>query len=174
MDQSSQGVVPNTDGAEEEVEEESAEQHHPAPPLKVKGNKRRMKIHSLVHNDQVVFEKEEINLIATNFYKDLFGPPSGTHTNMDNFVMDRLNEDDRVKLTSPLSLEELKKVVFYLKHNSAPVPYGLPTEFFQDIWDLIKKEMFDMCINFWKGIPDIKRLNYGMLILLPKMIMQKK
>jgi hypothetical protein len=154
MDQSSQGVVPNTDGAEEEVEEESAEQHHPidhpAPPLKVKGNKRRMKIHSLVHNDQVVFEKEEINLIATNFYKYLFGPPSGTHTNMDNFVMDRLNEDDRVKLTSPLSLEELKKVVFYLKHNSALVPYGLPTEFFQDIWDLIKKKCLTCVSTFGK------------------------
>jgi hypothetical protein len=29
-------------------------------------------------------------------------------------------------------LEEIKEVVFSLKHNSAPGPDGFPSEFFQD------------------------------------------
>jgi hypothetical protein len=56
---------------------------------------------------------------------------------MSNLHMNKLNDEDRALLTGPFTIEEIKKVVFGLKHNSAPGPDGFPAEFFQDFWDLI-------------------------------------
>jgi hypothetical protein len=43
--------------------------------------------------------------------------------------MDELGEEDRALLTRPFSLEEIKDVVFSLKHNTTPGPDGMPSEF---------------------------------------------
>jgi hypothetical protein len=59
-------------------------------------------------------------------------------------------------------------VVFDLKHNSAPGPDGLPAELFQDFWELIKLDLWDLFKDFSNGTLDIARLNYGVVILLPK------
>ena len=36
------------------------------------------------------------------------------------------------------TINEIKQVVFEMKHNSAPGPDGFPAEFFQNFWDLIQ------------------------------------
>jgi hypothetical protein len=87
---------------------------------------------------------------------------------MNDMNMRRLNEDDRNYLTAPFSLDEIYKVVSDLKHNSAPGPDGLPAEFFHNFWDIIKKDIWYLCDDFCKVNLDIKRLNYGVITLIPK------
>lgn len=79
--------------------------------------------------------------MATTFYKELFGHSAISHISMRNLDMDRLNEGDRVALIDPFSIQEIKKVVFSLKHNSVfPLntmvaliaPFSVPAKFFQD------------------------------------------
>lgn len=65
--------------------------------------------------------------------------------------MTQLREEDRLLLTSPFSLEEVKEVVSSLKHNSAPGPDGLSAEFFQTFWDTIKKDVFALLLIFTRG-----------------------
>jgi hypothetical protein len=106
--------------------------------------------------------------VATEIYKELFGPSTLSSINMSNFHMNRLNDDDRALLTAPFSIEEIKFVVFSLKHNSAPGPDGIPAEFFQDFWDLIHIDLWNLFKDFYDGVLDIKRLNFGLVTLLPK------
>jgi hypothetical protein len=94
--------------------------------LKANGNKRRLKIHALYDNGRLVENEEEINKLATDYYKNLFGPSIISTIHMNNMNMRKLNEDDRELLTAPFSYEEIFKVVSDLKHNSAPGPDGLP------------------------------------------------
>jgi hypothetical protein len=115
-----------------------------------------------------VDNEDDINKLATDYYKNLFGPSNITTINMNGMNMRRLNEDDRNYLTAPFSFDEIYKVVSDLKHNSAPGPDGLPAEFFQDFWDIIKKDIWSLCDDFCKGNLDIKRLNYGVITLIPK------
>jgi hypothetical protein len=105
--------------------------------LMVKGRKRRVKILSLLNEGVIVDDVKEINQVATSFYRELFGPSSSSNINMKNLPMKQLSDEDQSLLTAPFSVEEIKKVVFDLKHNSAPCPDGLPAEFFQDFWELI-------------------------------------
>jgi hypothetical protein len=91
---------------------------------------RRLKILSLAHDNRSVQGESEINQLATYFYKNLFGPSLESSILLANFYMNELGEEDRALLTRLSSLEEIKNVVFSLKHNSAPDPDGIPSQLF--------------------------------------------
>jgi hypothetical protein len=126
--------------------------------LIAKGKKRRVKILSLVHEENIVSTDDDINKVATDFYKDLFGPSPVSSINMSNFHMNMLSEEDRILLTAPFTIEEIKLVVFSLKHNSAPGPDGIPAEFFQDFWELIHIELWNLFKDFYDGCLTLKDL----------------
>lgn len=79
-----------------------------------------------------------------------------------------LNELEQEELIKPFGLNEVKEVVMDLKTNSAPGPNGFSSIFFKKFWDTIKGDMMDMFQDFWAGLLDIKRLNYGVITLVPK------
>jgi hypothetical protein len=122
-----------------------------------------------LHQDGVsVNDSEGINKIASSYYKDLFGPSVLSSINISNLNMNQLSENDRSFLTAPFSINEIKKVIFEMKHNSAPGPDGFPTEFFQIFWDLIQMDILNLFKDFYVGNLKIERLNYGMVTLLLK------
>jgi hypothetical protein len=135
--------------------------------LLAKHKKRKLKIVTLSHGDIVAHDDHGINQLATSFYKDLFGPSQGSNISLANLDMKQLEEGDRNLLTSPFSLEEIKDVVFALKHNSAPGP-DFPSEFFQEFWDVIKSDLFNLFKAFHDGSLNIERLNFGIVTLIPK------
>lgn len=75
--------------------------------------------------------------------------------------MDHLSEQDRHNLTTEFSMEEIKDVVFSMKHNKAPSPDEFPIEFHQQFWEIIKDDLKELFDDFHKGSLPIKRLNYG-------------
>jgi hypothetical protein len=80
----------------------------------------------------------------------------------------QLSEEDRQELTRPFDLEEIKRVVFDLKHNKAAGLDGFPAEFYQCFWDVIKEDLKEMFDRFHEGNLDIERLHHGVITLVPK------
>jgi hypothetical protein len=138
--------------------------------LLAKHKKRKLKILTLSHGDSMAQDENGINQLATSFYKNLFGPSQDSSISLDNLYMKWLDDDERELLTSPFSMEEIKDVVFSLKHNSAPGPDGFPSEFFQDFWDTIKSDLFNLFKSFHDGSLNIERLNFGIVTLIPKIL----
>ena len=95
--------------------------------LKANLNRRRIKIHALMDKENIVEEEEEKNQIATNFYKNLFGPSSISSIYMEDRNMEKISEEYRYFLTAPFIETEVKQIVINFKHNSALGPDGLPT-----------------------------------------------
>ena len=62
----------------------------------------------------------------------------------------------------------MKKAVFQMEHNKAPDPDGFPAEFYQSFWEVIKSDLLDMFHALHAGQLDLFRLNFGEIILLPK------
>jgi hypothetical protein len=52
--------------------------------------------------------------------------------------------------------------------NKAAGPDGLPIEFFQVNWPIIKEDIIELFADFYLGRMDIKRINYGIITLLLK------
>jgi hypothetical protein len=136
--------------------------------LLAKCKRRKLRILTLSHEDRSVQGETEINQLATFLYKKLFGPSHDSSISLVNFHMDELGEEDRALLTMPFSLEEIKNVVFSLKHNIAPGPDGMPSWFFQDFWETIKYDLFNLFKSFHDGTLNIERLNHEIVSLIPK------
>ena len=55
-----------------------------------------------------------------------------------------------------------------MEHNKAPGPDGFPAEFYQHFWELIKVDLLELFQDFHAGQLELFRLNFGEIILLPK------
>jgi hypothetical protein len=71
-------------------------------------------------------------------------------------------------LTAPCLDEEVKKAVFQMEHNKALGPNSFPSEFYQSFWDTIKMDLLHMFSVLHYGQLELFRLNFGEVILLPK------
>lgn len=89
--------------------------------LRAKGRKIRLKIQSLYQEGLVVERETKINKVATDFYKDMFGPSNISHINMDNFSMARPDNNDRSYLIALFPLKRLNLLLIIL---STTVPLG--------------------------------------------------
>jgi hypothetical protein len=83
------------------------------------------------NNGEDILGESEIIKLVTDFYKTLFGPSPISSRNLDGIECNQVTEEDRLELIKPFDLEEIKEVVFELKHNKAVGADGLPAEFYQ-------------------------------------------
>jgi hypothetical protein len=100
--------------------------------------------------------------------KGLFGPSSVSSLNLNGIECEQLSEKDGQNLVKPFDMEEIKSLVFELKHNKAAGPHGFPAEFYQTFWETIKDDLKEMLDKFHSGNLDIERLNHGVITLIPK------
>jgi hypothetical protein len=61
-----------------------------------------------------------------------------------------------------------------MEKNKAAGPDGLPIEFFQSCWDIIKEDFVVLFSDFHKELLDVKRINYGIITLHLKLKKQKE
>jgi hypothetical protein len=108
---------------------------------------------------------------ATSYYKSLFGPGEGDAIDVDPSLWheeSKVNMQENYELTKPFSEEEIKYALFQMDKNKAVGPNGLPVEFFQVCWTIIKSDILELFEDFYLGNPNIKRINYDIITLLPK------
>jgi hypothetical protein len=83
---------------------------------KPSGRKRKSKIFRLCQDEGVIEGDKNILIYATCFYKKIFGPVELLPVSMDVPLSNDLDEEDKLLLTRPFSLEEIKDAVFSMKH----------------------------------------------------------
>lgn len=135
---------------------------------KANGRKRKERIYSLNKDGEVIAGQQELVKFIANFYKNLFGPPEETEVRLHNLEMSQLSEQQKDDLMRPFSMEELKEVVFEMENNKAPGPDGFPVDFYKAFWEIIKMDLKDLLDDFHRGLLEVRRLNYGVITLIPK------
>lgn len=136
------------------------------------GRRRKNTISVLSTEDGEVRGQQEITTHIVDFYKKLFGPSETCNMSLGvNFwpTDTKLSSLQRTDLVKPFEKEEIKQVVMSLRENSAPGPNGFGPGFFKKCWDIYNKDMYDMFQDFHRGALDIKRLNFGVITLVPKL-----
>lgn len=136
------------------------------------GRKRKNNIFSLKDGDDnnIVGDVALLNH-ATSYYKELFGKAAGNLVPINPDLWDaneKLTDIDNKILDRPFSEEEVKQALYEMEKNKAAGPVGLPVDFFQNCWDLVKDDIMNLFHDFYQNKLDVKRLNYGIITLLPK------
>jgi hypothetical protein len=101
----------------------------------------------------------------------LFGPGEGNafELNSDLWPAEAcVSYQENVEMTRSFSEEEIKHALFQMDKNMAAGLDGFPIEFYQACWHVIKEDMIELFKDFFLGHMDIKRINYGIISLLPK------
>jgi hypothetical protein len=105
------------------------------------------------------------------FYKQLFGDDKQRDIHLElGFwsIESRLKGSDRRLLVMPFSEKEVALAIGGMKTESALGPNGMNVLFFKHLWQVIKGETMGMVKDFNNGTLDLKRLNYGVITLVPK------
>jgi len=79
-----------------------------------------------------------------------------------------VSEEDSLYLTRNFLEEEVKSAIFSMKSSSAPGPNGFGAHFLKTFWPTIKGDYLALFQDFYKGDLDIRRMNYGVITLVPK------
>jgi hypothetical protein len=128
-------------------------------------------MYSLKHNDILIEGTDNLLKHATDYYKNLFGPGEGNKMSLDPNIWsidERLCVEDNCILDEPFSESEVKNAIDIMARNKAPGPDGIPVEFYQVCWPIIKQDIMKLFHDLSNGDLDLYRLNFGMIILLQK------
>jgi hypothetical protein len=61
---------------------------------------------------------------------------------------EKVTEEENEALSKPFNIEELRIAIFSMETNTAPKPDHMPVEFYQNGWEIIKHDLFDMLSEF--------------------------
>lgn len=139
--------------------------------LLASGRNRKTKITQLEQEEGIIIGQNNLKKYITDYYKKLFGSPNLNHFSLDEDTRDDIPQVSNIEnelLIGSFSEAEIKKVVFQLEHNKAPGPDGFPAEFYQNFWEVIKKDLLALFEDFHNGILPLHSLNFGVVTLVPK------
>uniref|UniRef100_A0A453R3X6 Reverse transcriptase domain-containing protein n=1 Tax=Aegilops tauschii subsp. strangulata TaxID=200361 RepID=A0A453R3X6_AEGTS len=135
------------------------------------GRRRRNTIPFLWDGETLLQRPADIRAHVDGFYHDLFSAPPRWGLALAPHFWDApqcISAADNAILTAPFSEEEVWLAIKGMNPSSAPGPDGLPVKFFQSFWPAIKQEVMALFEEFYVGSIDLKRLNYGIITLIPK------
>jgi hypothetical protein len=128
---------------------------------------------SIEDGERILFDDGEIREHILRFYKDLFGsvPDPAIHLGMDMWEGDRrVSSEDNNMLVQPFSDQEIEDTIRELKTNTAPGPDGFSVDFYKCFLDKVKPLIKEMMDELAVGRFDLSRINYGVTVLLPKIL----
>ena len=79
-----------------------------------------------------------------------------------------MGREDNIWLTRPFTLTELEAAAKEMKTNTAPGPDGFSTSFFKNFWGQVREIILEILQLLHREQLNIARLNYGIIVLLPK------
>ena len=99
---------------------------------------------------KIYADNKNIMNIATKFYTNLY-TPSKVNTKTQERILGnikcKVTQEQRQTLDAPITLEEIKKAVFQMQTGKSPGLDGIPIEFYQEFWEIIKNLYFDFIRN---------------------------
>ena len=137
------------------------------------GRRRKTSILSLEDEGLIIEDDVMLHNHVNEYYRMLFGKEhvSPVKINSDTSRNEgRISEEESIELSKPFLMDKKERAVKYLKTNTAPGPDGFLVQFIRNFGHKSGgsiKEMFD---ELHAGRLDMGRLNYGVIILLPKVV----
>jgi len=81
----------------------------------------------------------------------------------------KVSDEENEELIKPFTWEELDFAMKETKNNTTPGPNCFSVEFFKEFWPMVRPLIKEMLDDLHLGLFDLRRLNYGVIILLPKL-----
>jgi hypothetical protein len=134
------------------------------------GRSWKTRICSLETEDGIIIEQGQIAKHIVEFYKKLFVSSSNRGVSLNPGFWSREGQCgavEKIKLGEPFTEKDVEKAVEGMKIEFAPRPNGFTVSFFK-LWGVIRIEVMKMVHDYNNNALDLRRLNYGVITLVPK------
>ena len=105
-----------------------------------------------------------------NILNNFEGSNKMAQDKMLNYIPKLISEEDNKFLNKPITLEEVKSVVFNMKPDKSPGPDGFQAFFFQKCWDIIGIDLWKAIEASRNGVSLLAEINFSFITLIPKNI----
>ena len=119
----------------------------------------------------ILDNKDSIELYICKYYKKLYTDEpydESLQTEFLELINNKLHESDIEHLQTEITENEIFIAIKDLSINKAPGIDGIPTEFYQNYWGIIKKEFVQVIKNVTKGTLLINEQRKAIITLIPK------
>ena len=114
---------------------------------------------------------EEINNYANNYFRKLYQYEENDSYEQDSFINSierQISDIDNEMINKEVELSECKRVLNSVECNKSPGIDGLPYEFYQTFWDLIKNEFIRVIAIMKNTLVLSESQNLAVITLQPK------
>jgi hypothetical protein len=122
--------------------------------------------------NKTIADPEGIKQAAYEDFEMLYTEPKGTETDQQRYpltVIPRLiNEDTNNRLTREVTQQEIKEALDQMNPDKAPGPDGFTARFYQQCWNIIKKDLTKMIKKSQQSSKLGGSTNSSFLALIPK------
>lgn len=130
-------------------------------------------ITSIKDGDNMITEPNLISSHITNHFKNIFSTNFSVQDLqvqelLDGTIPNMINEEMNQLLTRLPTQLEIHKVVMDMNKDGAPGPDGFGAVFYQSFWDIIKLDVTNAVLKFFKRDWILPNYNANTIVLIPK------
>ncbi|GKA80136.1 hypothetical protein Tco_0786732 [Tanacetum coccineum] len=135
----------------------------------VRSHVSRSRIDVITSADGNVYENEKVADIFVSHYEQFLGQAghmNGFHKDLlFNYTLDDTTASEMVR---PVTMCEVKDVVFSMGNEKSSGPDGYTAAFFKEAWDIVADDIVDVVHEFFTNGKLLKELNHSIIALIPK------
>ena len=128
-------------------------------------------ISNIRNNDEIISDPMRMTEHIVSYYKSLFFSSNFVLQDqglVDEVIPQMIDDTTNNLLIMIPSEAEVKNAVFNLNHDNAPGPDGFGASFFQQYWEIVKKDVYAAVLQFFQTGWLPPNYNANTLILIPK------
>ena len=122
--------------------------------------------------EEWVETKEGIETSLNHYFTKIMFEPrqdmSDDINQITHFISSLVTQEQNYLLMKPITLLEVEEVVVYMKEGTTPGPNGLTINFFLQLWDLIKMEVWRIVEDSRVSKRALPTFNATFITLIPK------
>ncbi|XP_075108949.1 uncharacterized protein LOC142180776 [Nicotiana tabacum] len=137
----------------------------------LRDSRRRLQLHRMKnHRDRWIQGEDRIVKAAVKHFKSFFNLNQQPSVSNDilNCIPNLITEQNNKRLIILPSEEEIKDTVFSMSIESSAGPDGFNEKKFQATWDIIKRDIIEIVMDFFKGKNLTKFYSHTCIALIPK------
>ena len=138
------------------------------------GPRRPTPITHMMNEDRLISSQAELETHILRFYQQLYQLDEHVENNTAardecfQFVKQTVTEEQNAKLLKPLTVEEVAEALKQLPKGKAPGIDAIPTEFYQELWEDLKFDIFNFASESIHQAHISDELNISKIAPLPK------
>ncbi|GKU88311.1 hypothetical protein SLEP1_g2594 [Rubroshorea leprosula] len=134
----------------------------------IKSRWRRNEINSLLVNEKVMQEVNELKQGVADYFRNLFAKEDWKRPILEGMEFNKIFEAEKELLTKPFLESEVKAAVWNCDSAKAPGPDGLSFGFLKAKWEVVKDDILKFLTDFHINNKLVRGSHSSFPVLIPK------